>query len=113
MGTVIQMFGRSAATASPVATSAFCRREEMRRDAVMASLDALLATADVPGRLTLRLQRGDGGALRVTATIGAGSPLAMTSSYPAGRLDDFAGIVRTAINGWRTMLQSRLDMRLI
>lgn len=78
-----------------------------------ASLEALLATSDVPGRLRLRLERGDGGILRVTATIGSGAPLALTSDYPADRLDDFAGIVRTAISGWRATLGRRLAMRTV
>jgi len=113
MGTVVQMFGRPANTASPVAESAFCRREAMRRDAVEASIVSLLATADVPGRLALRLTRDDKGDLVVMAMIGNCPPRAMTSSYPVDRLDDFAGIVRTALNGWRSMLRRRLEMRLV
>lgn len=112
MGEVISMSRRSTAPATHDTTMSETR-ERLRRADVEDALRRLLDDAARPHpRLSMRVTRDMHGMLAVVAVIDGGSPRVMGQTYPEGRLDDFAGVVRTALPRWMRTLSMRLAMRL-
>ncbi len=112
MGDVIPM-SRPPRTPAMHDTSMSDMRERMRRADVEDALRRLLDDAARPyPRLSLRLTRDVHGMLAVVAAIDGGTPRLLGQTYPESRLDDFAGVVRTALPRWTRTLAMRLSMRL-
>jgi len=87
-------------------------RERMRRTEVEASLGRLL-TAASGDRLRLGISRDMEGRLVVLATIDGRSTQHLTQGYPEDRIDDFAGIVRTALSEWRATMSRRMAFAVV